>query len=84
MRKLPYLQAYKDRHGKPRYYVRDAAKAKRIAIAAPAGTPEFMDQYRAGLATLGLYVRNCWQQDPVPKPSQQQWLDDEPWWRGTV
>ena len=46
--KLPYLEQFKDRHGKLRFYVRVPGR-KRIAIKHAIGTPEFMDAYQNAL-----------------------------------
>jgi hypothetical protein len=60
MMKLPYLQAYRDRHGTQRFYVRDPAAAQRLPIKADPGDADtFMAAYRDALAALGLpYLPN--------------------------
>lgn len=50
----PYLQRFKDRTGKPRFYVRDTARNKRVAINAPRNTPQFFEAYKKALGQLGL------------------------------
>lgn len=52
---LPYLSERKDRYGKFRLYVRKDGKCK--ALKARPGTPEFLDEYKAALATLGRVVK---------------------------
>lgn len=54
MTKLHYLQRFRDRHGKPRCYVRDPSSRKAIPISAPGGTPEFLSEYHAALELLRL------------------------------
>jgi hypothetical protein len=44
--RLRYIKAYRDRHGKPRYYLRRPG-FKTVALPSPAGSPEFMAAYTA-------------------------------------
>lgn len=44
---IPYVHAYRDRHGKERYYYR--RDGKRIALPAPDG-PDFLERYNAAAA----------------------------------
>jgi hypothetical protein len=69
--KLPYLQCFRDRLGKPRFYVRDVvAKRRSVAIKAAPDTPEFMQQYRDAIAALGLgYLPNL----PVRRRHVMHW-----------
>jgi hypothetical protein len=51
--KLPYLHAYRDRHGKQRFYVRRLG-APKLPIKGDPETPAFMAAYRDALAALNL------------------------------
>jgi enterobacteria phage integrase len=44
---LPYVDGFRDRHGKARYYFR--RKGKRIVLPGPPGSPEFVAAYNAAL-----------------------------------
>lgn len=46
---LPFVQAYRDRHGKPRHYFRKRGSA-RVALPGEPGTPEFLTAYQAAFA----------------------------------
>ena len=48
-RKLLYLHEYKDRHGRMRRYFRRVGM-REIPLKGPAGSLEFMENYRAALA----------------------------------
>jgi integrase len=47
--KLSYVQAFIDRHGKPRWYFRRPG-CKRVPLAGLPGSPEFMQAYEAALS----------------------------------
>jgi hypothetical protein len=55
---LPFLQRFRDRHGKPRCYVRYAKK--RITIPVLEGMPGFMAAYNNALIKLGLVLPYRW------------------------
>src|ERR1019366_8274143 len=46
---LPYVDGFRDRHGKARYYFR--RNGRRIALPGIPGTPEFIFAYQAALET---------------------------------
>ena len=46
--RLPYVQAMKDRYGRPRYYFRRPG-FKRVTLPGPVGSKAFMDAYQAAL-----------------------------------
>jgi integrase len=56
--KLPYLNEYRDRHGRMRRYVRRPG-CRSVAIPGLPGSPAFMDAYRAAM------------DGPAPKPHQR-------------
>src|SRR5262245_21336117 len=47
--RLPFINAYTDRHGKPRFYFRRAGY-KQIRLRGLLGSPEFLADYEAAMA----------------------------------
>src|SRR5215468_7813468 len=47
--RLPYIQEYRDRHGKPRRYVRRSG-TRRVALPGLPGSPEFMQAYQDAMS----------------------------------
>ena len=45
---LPFVKEYRDRHGKPRYYLRKRGMP-RVALSGKPGTPEFLAAYQTAL-----------------------------------
>ena len=52
--KIPYLNFYKNRHGKTFIYVRRYRHIKGIKIKAVVGSPEFYAEYAAAIAKQGI------------------------------
>ena len=53
--RLPYVQEYRDRHGKARRYFRRPGY-KRVALPGTPGSPPFMAAYKSALADERLPV----------------------------
>src|SRR4051812_25105176 len=47
--RLPYIQHFRDRHGKDRFYFRRPG-SKRVALQGAPGSPEFIQAYQSALA----------------------------------
>lgn len=46
---IPFVDAYRDRHGKPRYYFRRNRKSKRVKLPGEPGSREFIAAYDAAM-----------------------------------
>jgi hypothetical protein len=46
---LPFVKAYRDRHGKPRFYLRKRGMP-RVALRGEPGSAEFLNAYQEALA----------------------------------